>query len=117
MFNFNFCVHHQSGTEATTTTKMISTTPTIPEWFRNRSVLITGSTGFMGKVLVYKLLTSCPDIKKIYLLVREKKGIEPRARLQSIIQVRPLSLYLEWRFTERHTVLLNECFIEAGRKK
>lgn len=62
--------------------------PTIGEWFKNRHVLITGATGFMGKVLVSKLLVSCPDVEKIYLLVREKKGIDPETRLQSIVQVK-----------------------------
>ncbi|XP_034946192.1 putative fatty acyl-CoA reductase CG5065 [Chelonus insularis] len=68
---------------------MESKSPTIAEWFRNRHVLITGATGFMGKVLVSKLLSSCPDIEKIYLLVREKKGIDPQTRLQSIVQQEP----------------------------
>jgi FlaA1/EpsC-like NDP-sugar epimerase len=35
-----------------------------------RSIFITGATGFVGKVLVEKLLRSCPDIAKIYILVR-----------------------------------------------
>ncbi|KAK0176563.1 hypothetical protein PV328_000684 [Microctonus aethiopoides] len=63
--------------------------PSIPEWFRNRHVLVTGATGFMGKVLVSKLLSSCPDIGTIFLLVREKKGVSPATRLQSIIQQVP----------------------------
>ncbi|XP_063978989.1 putative fatty acyl-CoA reductase CG5065 [Diachasmimorpha longicaudata] len=63
--------------------------PTIPEWFRNRSVLITGATGFMGKVLLCKLLMSCPDVEKVYLLVREKKGVDPQSRLSSLVQLEP----------------------------
>ncbi|XP_011297731.1 putative fatty acyl-CoA reductase CG5065 [Fopius arisanus] len=62
---------------------------TIPEWFRNRNVLITGATGFMGKVLLAKLLKSCPDVGKIYILVREKKGVDPQSRLFSLIQNEP----------------------------
>ena len=46
----------------------------IAEFYRDRSIFITGATGFMGKVLVEKLLRSCPDIKTIYLLMRPKKG-------------------------------------------
>lgn len=38
------------------------------------SVLITGSTGFVGKVLVEKLLRQCKGIKNIYILLRAKKG-------------------------------------------
>lgn len=47
----------------------------VSSWYANKNILITGSTGFMGKVLVEKLLRDCPDIKCLYLLIREKKGI------------------------------------------
>lgn len=59
----------------------------IPEWFSNKSVFITGGTGFMGKVLIFKLLLSCPDIGDIFLLIRRKKGIDSQARLNLILQV------------------------------
>ena len=42
----------------------------IGEFYRGRSVLVTGASGFIGKQLVEKLLRSCPDIDKIYLLLR-----------------------------------------------
>lgn len=38
------------------------------------------STGFMGKVLVEKLLRDCEGISKIYILVRPKKGLQPNQR-------------------------------------
>ncbi|KAF7105345.1 hypothetical protein CFC21_106165 [Triticum aestivum] len=37
---------------------------------RDRSILITGSTGFLGKMLVEKILRVQPDVGKLYLLVR-----------------------------------------------
>lgn len=46
----------------------------IAKFFAGRRVFITGSTGFMGTVLIEKLLRSCPDIDKIYVLMRAKKG-------------------------------------------
>ncbi|XP_059480666.1 putative fatty acyl-CoA reductase CG5065 [Neocloeon triangulifer] len=55
--------------------------PTIPEFFKGRSIFITGATGFMGKVLVEKLLRSCPELDTIYLLLRPKKGHSVEERL------------------------------------
>uniref|UniRef100_A0A0E0KPD4 Fatty acyl-CoA reductase n=1 Tax=Oryza punctata TaxID=4537 RepID=A0A0E0KPD4_ORYPU len=42
----------------------------IAERFRDKTVLITGSTGFLGKMLVEKILRVQPEVRKLYLLVR-----------------------------------------------
>lgn len=60
--------------------------PGIPEFFRGRSIFITGATGFMGKVLLEKLLRSCPELGTIYLLMRAKRGQQPEQRLNDLIQ-------------------------------
>lgn len=57
----------------------------VPEFYNGRSIFITGGTGFMGKVLVEKLLRSCPGIKNIFLLVRPKRGQEINLRLSEIL--------------------------------
>lgn len=41
---------------------------------------MTGSTGYVGKAIVEKLLRSCSNLSTIYLLVREKKGVTPNQR-------------------------------------
>lgn len=66
--------------------------PTIKEFYKNQNVFITGGNGFMGKVLIEKLLRSCPDINKIYLLLRQKKGISPEKRLNDVLK-NPVSFH------------------------
>ena len=46
---------------------------TIQEFFSNKTVLITGATGFLGKALVEKCLRSLPGIRRFYLLIRAKE--------------------------------------------
>ncbi|CAL1681384.1 unnamed protein product [Lasius platythorax] len=67
----------------------------IPDWFSNKNILITGGTGFMGKVLISKLLLSCPDIGDIFLLIRKKKGVDSQARLHLILQQEPFKILRE----------------------
>ncbi|XP_044739752.1 fatty acyl-CoA reductase 1-like [Chrysoperla carnea] len=62
-------------------------TSLISKWYAGRSVLVTGATGFVGKVLIEKLLRSCPNINKIYVLIRFKKGKKPEDRLADMIQL------------------------------
>ncbi|XP_046382375.1 putative fatty acyl-CoA reductase CG5065 isoform X2 [Ischnura elegans] len=57
----------------------------IRAFFRERCILVTGATGFMGKVLVEKLLRSCPEVRTIYLLVRPKRGNDVRTRLDELL--------------------------------
>lgn len=57
----------------------------IPGFFSGKNVLITGVTGFLGKVLLEKLLRSCPDVGLVYLLVRPKKGLQPQDRVSKIL--------------------------------
>jgi alcohol-forming fatty acyl-CoA reductase len=51
--------------------------------YADQSVLVTGATGFLGKVLVEKLLRDCPQIKKIYILLRAKKGDSLEKRFEN----------------------------------
>nr|XP_023019858.1 putative fatty acyl-CoA reductase CG5065 [Leptinotarsa decemlineata] len=73
--------------------------PTIPEYFSEKNVFITGGSGFIGKVLIEKLLRSCPDIGKIYLLIRPKKGKNSQERIQFMTDL-PLFDVLKKSFPE-----------------
>ena len=57
----------------------------VTKYYKNKSIFITGGTGFLGKALIEKLLRSCYDIKKIYILIRNKKGKTPTERLEDLL--------------------------------
>ncbi|CAH0549776.1 unnamed protein product [Brassicogethes aeneus] len=57
----------------------------VSDFYVGKTVFITGGTGFMGKVLLEKLLRSCPGVARIYLLIRPKRGQEAQERLQQLL--------------------------------
>lgn len=46
----------------------------------------TGGTGFLGKILIEKLLRSCSGISTIYVLVRPKKGQDVLQRIENLFE-------------------------------
>ncbi|CAK1546456.1 unnamed protein product [Leptosia nina] len=58
--------------------------PSIKDYYRGKTIFITGGSGFMGKVLIEKLLYSCTDLDRIYVLLRSKKGVKPEDRLAAL---------------------------------
>jgi fatty acyl-CoA reductase len=66
--------------------------PDIAEFYQDKSIFITGATGFMGKVLVEKLLRSCPGIDRVYLLLRPSKGKDVTTRLEELINNEVMNL-------------------------
>ena len=45
----------------------------IKELYKGKTIFLSGTTGFIGKVVLEKLLRSTPDVKRIYIMVRTKK--------------------------------------------
>lgn len=58
----------------------------IQNFYANSTIFITGTSGFIGKLLLEKLLRSCPDLSKIYILLREKKGKSVEQRCDDIFE-------------------------------
>ncbi|GLV36881.1 uncharacterized protein CBL_02284 [Carabus blaptoides fortunei] len=78
-------VHNNTTTNTTTTTSSTMLHSSVAEFYQNKTIFITGGTGFMGKVLLEKLIRSCPGISKIYLLIRAKRGQASQERLQHLL--------------------------------
>ncbi|KAH8276411.1 hypothetical protein KR018_005698, partial [Drosophila ironensis] len=50
-------------------------------FYKDKVIFLTGATGFLGKVMIEKLLRST-DVKRIYAMVRSKRGHNLQERLQ-----------------------------------
>jgi alcohol-forming fatty acyl-CoA reductase len=54
----------------TTSNMTASSTMTVREATRGKTLLLTGATGFLAKVFLERMLRSFPEVEKIYLLIR-----------------------------------------------
>ena len=60
----------------------------IPEYYEGKNIILTGATGFLGKVLLEKLLRSCPKVNSVYVLVRQQAGQTPQERVEEILSAK-----------------------------
>ncbi|KAI5752704.1 hypothetical protein M8J77_019610 [Diaphorina citri] len=58
----------------------------IAKTYENKSIFLSGGSGFLGKVLIEKILRLEPNVKKIYLLMRTKKGKTPNQRVEELFE-------------------------------
>ncbi|XKL65009.1 hypothetical protein PGB90_005095 [Kerria lacca] len=56
----------------------------VQEFFRDTNIFVTGVTGFVGIVLLEKLLRTCPHINHIYVFVRSKRKVSSQERFNEI---------------------------------
>lgn len=59
---------------------------TIVDFYNGSKILITGGTGFMGRILIDKLLRVCKGLEQIYLIIRIKKGKDAATRLKELFE-------------------------------
>lgn len=67
----------------------------IQEFYKGKTIFITGGSGFMGKVLLEKLLYSCSDVKEILILMRAKRGKTGAERVQDFAKL-PVRFHLTY---------------------
>ncbi|XP_072948456.1 fatty acyl-CoA reductase wat-like [Epargyreus clarus] len=56
----------------------------VAKLYDDATIFITGGSGFLGKQLIEKLIRSC-NVRKIYVLLRPKKGKPAQVRLHEIL--------------------------------
>ncbi|KAL3271471.1 hypothetical protein HHI36_021957 [Cryptolaemus montrouzieri] len=91
----------------------VEETSEIVDIFENATILLTGCTGFIGKLFLEKLLRSCPKLKKIYILLRTKKGKEVEKRLEEIFEgpnMEPMKL-ANPKYQKQVAIINGDCFL------
>ena len=59
--------------------------PNIAQFYSKKDVFVTGATGFLGKCLVEKLIRSIPDLGRVMILIRPKRGKSVKERLDALL--------------------------------
>lgn len=72
----------------------MNASPTLPPLsvaaaLSGKRILLTGASGFLGKVALLRLLDVCPDVARVTLLLRGNAEHGPHARWQTIVATSP----------------------------
>ena len=62
----------------------------VKEFYKDKVILISGCTGYLGKIILETILRTCSDFKTVYVLIRQKKGTTVSKRLHHDIFNSPL---------------------------
>ncbi|CAH9093404.1 unnamed protein product [Cuscuta europaea] len=78
------------------------------EFLVGKSILITGATGFLAKVLVEKILRTQPDIKKLYLLIRANDSVSAIERFKTEVIDSELFRVVKEKYGDKFKALVEE---------
>src|SRR5512137_78520 len=79
-----------------------------------RRILVTGATGFVGKVWLSMLLDRYPQVAKVFVLVRAGAGGSPETRFSEKVAASPLFDRLRARHGARFEPFLRERCVPVG---
>lgn len=82
----------QTSSSTTTQTQKSYSNSEVIKFYKNKNILLTGGSGFLGKVILWKLIETCQDIGTIYVLLRPKNNISAEKRLIQMLKSKPFSL-------------------------
>ena len=57
----------------------------VENFYKGKTIFLTGTTGFVGKVVLEKFIRSLSSFKKIFIMVRGKKNMTVRERFEKEI--------------------------------
>lgn len=59
--------------------------PTISQFLAGKNIFITGGSGFLGTLLIERLLSATPELGNIYVLIRSKNGHSAESRIERMM--------------------------------
>ena len=54
----------------------------IKEFYKDKTILISGCTGYLGKIVLEKIIRTIQDYKAVYVLIRPKIGVTVEKRFK-----------------------------------
>jgi long-chain acyl-CoA synthetase len=73
----------------------------VGETFRQHEILLTGTSGFLGKVVMGLLIDRYPDFKHLHVLIRPARDVDARERFQRDVLGSPALKWIVERANER----------------
>lgn len=83
----------------------------IQSFYDGMTVFLTGATGFVGNLILEKLIRTCSGVKKIYVLIREKKGKISEERFKELFNdpVFELMKKQQPNYLEKISAVIGDC--------
>ncbi|KAL4113616.1 hypothetical protein QTP88_017210 [Uroleucon formosanum] len=83
----------------------------IQSFYNGTTVFLTGATGFLGNLILDKLIRTCSGVKKIYVLIREKKGKTTEERFKELFNDPVFAVMKKEQpdYLEKITAVIGDC--------